>query len=158
MPRRFDRPLNNSEKARLHIWPAGLGLDDDLRRDIQREQTGHESCKDMTLADFLKLKQHYQYLGVNQAGGKAGASQGLRALYGALERRGDRPDRASLGQLKKIVRMLNLPRGGEEKFFNRALKRNVGVAHWRWLETKEASDMIEALKARKARGKGRRRA
>lgn len=152
MIRRMDSRLTNKEKALLHIWPAELGLDQMVRTDIQREVTGHESCKGMVYADFLALKQHYQHLGAKTNGGRApGASKSLRALYAKIEQRGDRPGKASVAQLKKIVRMLSLPVGGEEEYLDKALKGHVGVVKWRWLDNRHAHHMIEALKARQGR-------
>lgn len=157
MPRRLTSRLERKELALLHIWPKDLGLDEQVREDIQRQVTGRESCRDMRYADFLALKQHYRLLGAKTDGGRApGASKSLRALYGDIERRGEVLGKATVPQIKKIVRMLELPVGGEEEFLNRALKAYVGVINWRWLDTRRAHDMIEALKDRQARGKRRR--
>jgi hypothetical protein len=151
----MDSPLTRAELARLHIWPRELGLDEDLRRDVQREVTGRESCRDMTYRDYLRLARHYselrRRLGVQESRIHR-ASPSLRALYAKIERRGDRPGLATVAQLKKIVRMLSLPKGGEEKFLNRALRAYVGVVRWQWLDRRHAYDMIEALKARRKAG------
>ncbi len=157
MPRRMDSRLTRAELARLHIWPRELGLDDDVRRDVQREVTGRESCRDMIYRDYLVLARHYQdlrrRLGVRESR-RHRASPTLRALYAKIERRGDRPGLASQAQIKKIVRMLSLPRGGEEEFLNRALRAYVGVVRWQWLDAGHAHHMIEALKARRRRRAG----
>ncbi len=157
MPRRLDSRLTRRELALLHIWPKDLGLDEQVREDIQRQVTGRESCRDMRYGDYLALQQHYKLLGAQSGGGRApGASKSLRALYAALEQRGEVAGKATVAQLKKIVRMLDLPVGGEEEFLGRALKAYVGVINWRWLDPGRAHDMIEALKARQTRGRRRR--
>lgn len=159
MPRRLDSRLTRQEMGHLHMWPKELGLDEQVRQDIQRQVTGHESCRDMTYGDYLKLARHYNQLRAGQradrqarprnAGYRASAT--LRALYGAIQTRGDRQGLASVAALEKIVRMLDLPRGQEEEHLNQALAAYVRCQHWRWLTPKGAYDMIEALKARAAR-------
>ncbi len=159
MPRRMDSRLGRQEYAHLHAWPKSLGLDDDVRRDIQRELTGHESCRDMNYGDYLKLARHYSGLLSGQRAGRQGrprnagyrASATLQALYKTIQARGDRKNLASVAALEKIVRMLDLPRGQEEEHLNQALDAYVRCNHWRWLTPKQAYDMIEALKARAAR-------
>lgn len=153
--RRMDSQLGRREKGHLHIWPKELGLDDQVRQDVQREVTGKESCRDMTWGDYLKLKRHYEQIKAGQraAGRPRGqkASASLKALYAAIQRRGDTPGQASVAQLEKITRMLDLPRGAEEQFLNRALTAYVGVRRWQWLTPGLAHRMIEALKARQQR-------
>ena len=153
---RMDAKLSRGQLAQLHIWPKELGLDDSVRQDIQREQTGKESCRDMTRADYLRLRSHYARLraGQNiQARPKKGqgASESLKALYAKVQRRGDKPGLASVAALQKIIRMLSLPVEKEETALNKALNGHVGVSKWQWLDPNHAWKMIEALKARQGR-------
>jgi hypothetical protein len=128
---------------------------------VQRGITGHESCRDMTFADYLKLARHYSQLLAGQRAGRqarpktAGqkASETLRRLYAKIQSRGPKEDKASVAQLEKIVRMLDLPRGAEEDHLNQALNAYVGCPRWQWLTPKQGYDMIEALKARAARSR-----
>lgn len=161
MPRRMDSRLTRQELAHLHMWPKDLGLDDQMRQDIQRQVAGHESCKSMNYRDYLALARHYNQLREGQRAGRqarprnAGyrASASLQALYKLIQERGDRKNLASVAALEKITRMLDLPRGQEEEHLNQALAAYVRCQHWRWLTPKQAYDMIEALKARAARKK-----
>lgn len=157
MPRRVrqDSPLSRGQIAWLHMEPVRLGIDNDLRKLIQQEETGKESCKDMTYADFLKLRRHYTRIAAGQ--GKkttaAGASPELRALYHKVGRTcAKRPDLASFPQFQKILRMMQFPKGADtahlEKTLDKALMSYVGVRHWHWLDPEHAHNMIEALKAK----------
>lgn len=161
MPRRMDSRLTRAEYRDLHVWPRQLGLDDAVRLDVQRGITGHESCKDMTYADYLALARHYSQLLAGQRAGRqarpktAGqkASETLRRLYAKIQSRGPKEDKASVAQLEKIIRMLDLERGAEEERLNQALQAFVGCPRWQWLTPKQGYDMIEALKARAARAR-----
>ena len=159
MPRRMDSRLTRPEYRDLHVWPRQLGLDDLVRVDIQREVTGHESCRDMTYADYLALARHYNQIRAGQRADRQAAprrasgrvSDTLRRLYTKVQSRGPKEAKASVAQIMKIIRMLDLPRGAEEEHLNQALNAYVGCPRWQWLTPKQGYDMIEALKARAQR-------
>ena len=51
--------------ALAHMAAARLGLDEDERRDVQREVGGAASCRDMSDASLRKLLWHYKRLGAD---------------------------------------------------------------------------------------------
>lgn len=136
-------PLNNSQKALLHVAKADLGLEDDTYRDILRSIAGVESSKDMTPIDFERVMARMKELGF----------KGQRPHRPAKIRAASRdplalPSPAQLHRLNTLFEELGWYQNERRVAFCKRMLRKP------WPQTRqEANKIIEALKAMAAREK-----
>ncbi|MEW6490730.1 MAG: regulatory protein GemA [Thermodesulfobacteriota bacterium] len=124
--------------AKAHLAAAQLGLDEETRRAVQAQVTGHASCAGMSVPELERLLTHYRGKGWTARPSGAARAQRqaafpqarlIRALWLELRDLGELRD-ASEGALRSYVR------------------RITGVAALEWLakEPQKARQVIETLK------------
>ena len=149
-PLRHRAPVSrNALLAAIHATAKDIGMSDDVRRDMQREQTGRESCKDMTMAELNKV---YGALAVlASAMGKADRVYILKKRASRPGRDERQPDELiTLEQKAKIWHLaehVGLEKGlGLTRLCKRVVKQF-------FPQTREqANKVIEALKNMEQRG------
>lgn len=157
MLRAFRRSAAPSSRGQLlraiHAQARTLGMDDDTRRELQRNLTGAESCADM---DVRQLRAVYHRLASLSAALPAGAKpyflkkDGGRRRPGRDERQPEEPITAEqMAKIKHLCEHVNFA-GPLLRNFSSWCKRTCGQA---WPQTRaEGNKVIEALKAMERRG------
>jgi hypothetical protein len=141
------KPLIAAIHAIAHQLAAS-GLTDETRRDLQRELTGVESCRDMDVAQLTTVYRRMRVL----ADALPGASRVTRRALCRSGRDERLPDEiASIEQTRMIAHLfadLRITEIGAARM--RFCRRVCGGS---WPQTRaQANQVIEALKAMRARG------
>ena len=136
--------------GRVHARAKQLGLDDDARRDLQRRETGHESCADMNAAELRRVLAAMN-------GGAGGRDHAAPAR--TRGRRGG--DKARTGPLlDKLTALwitgyhLGVVRDRSDAGLARWFRRQTGLDAPAWAKPPELAQAIEALRAWLAREGG----
>lgn len=146
-PRPYRRAQWGDRQAliqKAHLAPAALKIDNDTRRDIQRAQTGKDSCAAMTVAELRKLLGHYETLGW-----KPRRPQG--PPRGAVDRLSPEQEsmiRALWLELRDIGELADPSPSALNHWVQRQTQRfrRGGIAVVAWLTPEQASALIEDLK------------
>ena len=157
--------------GRVHARAKQLGLDPETRRDLQRRETGKESCADMSAAELRRV--------LAAMNGRAG-SRGTRAVHdgaaggarkesapgdndsacaGARDRLppGNTATRPLLGKLRALWISgyhLGVVRDRTDAGLARWLRRQTGLDAAEWVQPPEIAKAVEALQAWLARDGG----
>lgn len=133
--------ISKEKKALLHVAKAELGLEDDVYREILRQESGVESARDLSEEGFERVLKRFQKLGFRvRRGGRRPARPREQKDGGAL-----------VGQQQlSLIRHLYEDLGWVD------LRRQIGfnrrVCGRPWPQTRaEANKVIEGLKAMLAR-------
>jgi phage gp16-like protein len=129
----------------VHAGARKLFRDDDLRRDWQRERTGHESCRDMSDADLENLVAELR---------RKGALDPLGASRRPPRRAGKRPNTPAPRQplIRKIEALLadKARRQGSTvpwSYADAIASRVCGVERVQWCTPKQLGQIVAALSA-----------
>lgn len=128
--------IAKSTLAKIHIAKTQLGMDDDTYRAMLRAVGGVQSSKHLTTAGASRVLKHLENAGFTPTR-KSGTD--------------DRPP-ADDAQSRKIralwleLHTLGAVRNGSESALAAYVKRQTGVEALQWLDNRQASHVIEALK------------
>nr|DAD65980.1 MAG TPA: Protein of unknown function DUF1018 [Myoviridae sp. ctKHS5] len=116
--------------AKIHIGKKELGLDDETYRQGLQQITGKISCREMNIAELLKVLQAMQ-------------AKGFKVRSKFKEKRPTpRADKASY--LAKITALL-CNQGKPQKYADRIAKKAFGVDFVHWLEPWQLKKVIQML-------------
>lgn len=116
--------------AKIHIGKKELGLDDDTYRQGLQQITGKASCREMNIAELLKVLQAMQ-------------AKGFKVRSRFKEKRpSPRKDKAQY--LAKITALL-CNQGKPQKYADRIAKQAFGVDFVHWLEPWQLKKVIQML-------------
>jgi len=137
--------LARSVLAKIHVAKKQLGLDDDSYRAMLRSVGGVESARDLSTPAANRVLRHLEDCGFKPApkssGGKTASdrplardeqSRKIRALWLALH---------AIGAV----------RNSSEAALAAYVKRQTGIEALQWLDGRQASQVVEALKKWEAR-------
>jgi hypothetical protein len=158
------QPINNSQKALLHLAVAQLGMDDGEKRDMLRDVAGVESSKDLTLPKFQAVMTELERRGFKKRPGTHERNGYLKALVKWKTQAGSRPRMATPQQLARIETDWDGMRwywardgfGNYQLSLRGFLRSQAGVADLRFLTFSAAHKIIDAIKAIDKRGPGAR--
>lgn len=128
--------IAKSTLAKIHIAKTQLGMDDDTYRVMLHSVGGVQSSKDLTAAGASRVLKHLE---------KAGFTPTRKA-------RTDDRSPADDAQSRKIralwieLHTLGAVRNESESALAAYVKRQTGVEALQWLDNRQASHVIEALK------------
>ena len=116
--------------AKIHIGKKELGLDDETYRQGLQQITGKTSCREMNIAELLKVLQAMQ-------------AKGFKVRSKFKEKRPTpRADKALY--LAKITALL-CNQGKPQKYADRIAKQAFGVDFVHWLEPWQRKKVIQML-------------
>lgn len=130
---------SSNQKPRLiqliHIAKSQLGIDDDTYRNMLKQLTQKDSTKQLTVGQLNRVIAHLQGLGFKiksktnpkQVAAKDPQSQKIRALWRELHEHGHVTDNTEVA-------------------LSAYVKRITGIESLAWLNTAQASQIIETLK------------
>lgn len=134
--------INNEQKKLLHVAARELGMDEDMYREILRQEAGVQSSKDLTKQGFDKVMRRFKKLGFKKTGKPY--SRPNPPVSNA-------PDALVTEGLMYKIQMLYREIGFRDK--KRQMGFNQRVCKKPWPQTRaEANQIIEALKKMAARG------
>lgn len=135
--------------AAIHATAKTIGMADEIRRDMQQQLTGHDSCKDMTMAELQKVYGSLSLLATGM--GKADKVYRLKKRVSRPGRDERQPEELITLEQKKLIEHLGDHLGLTNGLgLTRLCKRVVKVF---FPQTREqANKVIEALKAMEQRG------
>jgi len=130
-------PINNEQKALIHVAAKELGLEEEEYRAILKQEAGVNSCGDALMDDYRveRLMRRFKKLGFKPRR-KPSLDAQQKMIYALW---------------KKLAKLEGLDR----KALNGFYKRQYGVDHVRFLKAEQKQGMIEALKARLKRADSR---
>lgn len=138
--------ISNEQKSLIHVAKSQLGLEDDIYREILRQEAGVMSAKDISLLGFEKVMKRFKQLGFvskpkpqPQPEQKKRESQSVNGLATKKE----------IWKIKQLVTELGWT--DNPKRLNGFLKKYAGVERVEWLTHAKAWRVIEALKKLVAR-------
>jgi phage gp16-like protein len=143
--------FRREELAKIHIGKKDLALTDDIYRDILREAGGVESSKDLDWRGRQAVLERYKELGWKPQPAKkaapstSGRGRGVRELA-------DDPQSKKIRALWIELHQAGKVRDPSETALISYVKRMTKVAALQWLNTAQASTVIEALKKWLTRG------
>lgn len=113
---------------KLHVLGRERGMDDDLLHEYIGMLTGKESIRDMSCQDAVRVIDALE--GKRAAGEKHASSRQMAYIMGLVRGLGwvDKHGNADTGRLDGMCKKL------------------AGIHSHKWLDKKQASDLIEALK------------
>jgi phage gp16-like protein len=127
--------------AQIHIAKKQLALDDASYRDLLAGATGKTSCSSMTPVELQRVVEACVKAGFKPAfkgapDGKKSSRAGVRLIFGLWTELGNR-------------KLIDNPTRPALLAF---VKRMTSVEHPDWLDNGQVNQIVEALKAIKARG------
>ena len=142
--------------GRVHARAKQLGLDPETRRDLQRRETGKESCADMSAAE---LRRVLAAMNGRPASPARGGARPSTACAGARDRLppGNTATRPLLGKLWALWISgyhLGVVRDRTDAGLARWLRRQTGLDAAEWAQPPEIAKAVEALQAWLARDGG----
>ena len=126
----------------IHIGGGKLFQDADERKDWQQAQTGHRSCRDMSVDDLKVLADTLR------DGGYLRGDYQARRAYSPSDRK---PVQAKITAMWIEMAKDGLIRDGSEKALGLWCHRMTGRYSIDWLGDRQASQLLEALKKWEAR-------
>jgi hypothetical protein len=142
--------------AAIHIARKDLGLDEETYRSLLRTLTGKGSAGSMNHQEAQRVIEHFKKQGWKGVSKPKGPPS-WPARRGSVDKRrfedlGERPSMASPGQLRKIeVMWREVAIGDPAKTLRRFVWRMCRVSDLRFLSAAQAHEVIEAIKAIRAR-------
>lgn len=128
--------------AKIHIARKALSLDEEVYREILARKFGRSSARDLSVEQLEALVEEFRAQGWEP---KRSTKKAEEMSLGTTPQ--ERLIRALWFDLKKAGK----PRTPSEAGLRRFVKNVAGVDALRWLTTEQASNVIEGLKAWKAR-------
>ncbi len=132
--------ISNDKKALLHVAKNQLGLDDDIYREILRQEAGVVSAKELSPIGFDRVMRRFMKLGFRRkVKPKARQSSNNNMSHNGL---------ATKREVWK-VRQLETELGWADnpKRLRGFLKKYAGIERLEWLPHSKAWRVIEALKS-----------
>jgi len=118
-----------------HLADKKLGLDDQARRDVQREVTGQQSCRELSDTALRRLLWHYNSLGAD-----------LRVPGPQAVARLDRPTMPQLREIERLAFARGFANGLDDRRLLGFVRRTAQVDHPRFLSRAQASNVITGLR------------
>lgn len=138
-PKPGQRPINNRQKALVHVAKAQLGLDDASYRDILASY-GVQSSRELTERQFSDLMTYFGRLGFQRAPRGKRQPQATATYVDEKSR--------YLAAIERLLLEKNLPWN-----YAHAIGKNMfGVARLAWLEAAQLHKVMVALIYHKRRG------
>lgn len=131
--------------AKIHLAAKELGLDEELRRDVIEQVTGHRSSADCSDAQLDQVLAAFKARGWKPkvvSGGKAGAAPASKAV----RRAADHPVARKARAMWISLHQLGVVRDPSERALEAFAKRQLGVAALQWADQGQGFRLIEALK------------
>lgn len=135
--------ISNEQKKLLHVAVRELGMDDDLYREILRQEAGVASSKNLSPAGFEKVMKRFKQLGFKKSGRPY-----RRPAHPVVS-----PDpfatitEGMMLKIEKLYKEIGLTDKRRQMGFNQRICKTP------WPQTRaEGNQIIEALKKMAARG------
>lgn len=125
-------PINNSQKALIHVAKTKMGLSDDEYRDILKS-FGVASSRELTCGKFERVMDHFEKLGFESP------------------KRADRKAKArvkpvsSKELLTKKVKALAHDLGLTRSYIDAMSRHMFDVSSWSWLDAHQLGKLVAAL-------------
>ena len=147
--------MTRAALAKIHIAKKELGYSDDLYRDVLERITGHRSSAKMTDRQHIAVIKEFKRLGWKPIpGGKkqngGGAGEAGKARDGGKNKwrePSDNPMHRKIWALGKELDRHGYWKQTWKVALRKFVKSETGVDDIDWLETRQASNVIEALKS-----------
>ncbi len=137
-PSGYDK-FRKEELAKIHIGKKDLGLDDDTYRDILYQAGGVESAADLDWKGREAVLDRFRELGWKARSKSGKESRPSRVLA-------DDPQSRKIRALWLALHEVGKVRDASERALASYCKRMTGVVALQWLNSRQASTVIEALK------------
>lgn len=137
-PSNYDK-FRREELAKIHIGKKDLGLDDDTYRDILYQAGGVESAANLDWKGREAVLERFRELGWKARSKSGHPGHASRSLA-------DDPQSKKIRALWLALHEVGKVRDASEMSLATYVKRMTGVSALQWLNTRQASAVIEALK------------